>query len=252
VARERARRASDLAPGSAVPLPPDLGSSLARARASPPDHALTEDEAARLLAHFGVGVLPAALADSADEAVGAAERLGYPVVLKLHARTIVHKTEAGGVRLDLRRADEVRAAYVSVAGKASAGGAAHAQVRLTPYRRGGVEALVGARRDPELGPLLVAGVGGVRAEAEAQVAIRVLPCAPEETTAMLAEGGLARLLAHTRGRAAPDLRSVAASLGAVARLILSVPEVTEVEVNPLRCAHDGCVALDARVLVAAP
>jgi succinyl-CoA synthetase beta subunit len=199
-----------------------------------------------------VPILPAALADGADEAVTAAERLGYPVVLKLHDRAVVHKTEAGGVRLDLRRAEEVRAAYSAMAGGAApADGGRNAQVRLTPYRPGGAEVLIGARRDPELGPLLVAGVGGVQAEIQTEVAIRVLPCAPEETEAMLHEGALGRLLAHVRGTAAPDRRKVVEALSSLARLILSVPEVTEVEVNPLRCAPDGCLALDARVLLSA-
>ena len=94
----------------------------------------------------------------------------------------------------------------------------------------------------------MAGVGGVRAEAEARVAIRVLPCAPEEVASMLGEGALARLLAHARGTPPPDPRPVAEALSSLARLILSVPEVAEVEVNPLRCADDGCLALDARVL----
>ena len=124
-------------------------------------------------------------------------------------------------------------------------------MRLTPYRPGGAEVLVGARRDPELGPLLVAGVGGVRAEASPEVAIRLLPCAPEEVASMLGEGALARHLAHARGTAPPDPRKVAEALSSLARLILAVPEVAEVEVNPLRCAPDGCVALDARVLVKA-
>ena len=81
---------------------------------SAPSRALPEDAAARLLAHFGVSVLEASLAQDAEQAVLAAERLGYPVVLKLHAASVVHKTEGGGVRLDLRRADEVRDAFTGV------------------------------------------------------------------------------------------------------------------------------------------
>jgi acetyltransferase len=261
VARERARRAAerglgvaaasppDRGPGTTAPLPTDLVASLQRGAASPPEHALTEDEAARFLAHFGVEVLPAALAGDAEEAVAAAERLGYPVVVKVHARAVVHKTDRAGVYLDLRRAEEVRAAHAEVA---RAAGSEASQVRLTPYRPGGIEVLIGARRDPELGPLLVAGVGGIGAEANPEVAIRVLPCAPEEVASMLAEGPLARVLAHARGTARPDPRPVAEALSSLARLILSVPEVAEAEVNPLRCAPDGCVALDARVLVHGP
>jgi acetyltransferase len=168
------------------------------------------------------------------------------VVLKLRAGSGA-QTEVRGVHLDLRRPEEVRAAYAAVAPAAPRAGGA--QVRLTPYRPGGTEVLIGARRDPELGPLLVAGVGGVWAEASPEVAIRVLPCGPEEVEGMLGEGALVRILPRARWTAPPDLRPVAEALASLARLILSVPEVAEVEVNPLRCAPDGCVALDARVLV---
>jgi acetyltransferase len=115
-----------------------------------------------------------------------------------------------------------------------------------------VEVLVGARRDGDLGPLLVAGLGGVLAEAQGEVAVRILPCAPVEIDEMLAEGGLSRLLAHARGSAPPDVAGVAEALAALARLVLAVDAVGEVEVNPLRVAHDGCVALDARVLLVPP
>jgi acetyltransferase len=246
-ARRRAAERPVSGPADAVrALPAELAAALERARETPA-RALSEDEAARLLAHFGVPVLPAALAADLDEALAAAERLGYPVVLKLHVPRLVHKSEAGAVRLDLRRPEDVLEAYAA-AGRIAGAGAP--PVRLTPYRPGGVEALVGARRDPEFGPLLVAGVGGVLAEAAGDVAIRVAPCAEQELRAMLAETRLWALLSGTRRARAVDPRPVCAVLAALARLIASLPAVSDVEVNPLRCAADGCVALDARVLVA--
>jgi acetyltransferase len=258
-ARRRAQRAVDGAPNTTstrdrasvsdglAGLPSSLASALVAARPLP-SRALAEDDAARLLAHFGVRVLDAALARDADEAVVAAERVGYPVVVKLHAASVVHKTEAGGVRLDLRGRDEVRAAFAEV----TRGRVPEERcVRLTPFRPGGVEVLAGARRDPELGALLVAGVGGVAAETVAAVAIRTLPCAPDDYREMLEETSLGRLLAGTRGAPPADLAALVATLDALAGLILALPEVTDVEVNPLRCGPDGCVALDARVLVAA-
>ena len=111
----------------------------------------------RLVAHFGVPTLPSLLAFSADDAVRAAERLGYPVVLKVHSAAVLHKTDSGGVRLDLRRPEEVRDAFAAIVAR-------HAGVtpgvRVTPFVRSGLEVLVGAQRDPELGPLLLVGAGG--------------------------------------------------------------------------------------------
>jgi acetyltransferase len=230
-----------------APLAADLAATLVRARRTP-ERALAEDDAARLVSHYGVPVLPAALAGSCAEALQAAERLGYPVVLKRHAAGVVHKTESGGVHLDLRTRDDVTAAYAAVA---RAAGATAPGVRLTPYRRGGIEVLIGARRDPELGPLLVVGAGGVLAEALGDVAIRTLPCPPGELRSMLEETRLPALLAGMRGAPAADVAALLAALAGLARLIAALPEVADVEVNPLRCAADGCLALDARVLVAA-
>jgi acetate---CoA ligase (ADP-forming) len=182
-----------------------------------------------------------------DEAVAAADRLGYPVVLKVHEASIVHKTEVLGVRLDLRGADEVREAFGDVV---KGHRPPWPSVRLTPYRPGGAEVLAGARRHQDFGPLLVVGAGGVAAETIGEVAIRTLPCATDEIVEMLDETRLSRLLA---GRGAPpaDREALVAALAALSRLILTLPQVSDVEVNPLRCDADGCVALDARVLVEA-
>jgi hypothetical protein len=113
-----------------------------------------------------------------------------------------------------------------------------------------VEVLAGARRDPELGPLLVVGVGGTAAEAVGEVAIRTLPCADEDLREMIDSTRLRILLAGTRGAGPARVEDLVRTLSALSRTVLVLPEVTDVEVNPLRCGEEGCVALDARVLLA--
>jgi len=228
-------------------LPDDLGRSLAAARAS--GGALSEEAAASLLSGFGLPVLPSRLARDAEGAVAAAASLGYPVVLKIHSGSIVHKTDVGGVHVDLRNASDVRAAYGAVAGLAPAG---RAEVRLTPFLRGGVETIVGARRDPEFGEVLLFGAGGVLAEVARDRSLRVLPCAETDLEEMVSETRVAGLLDGARGGLPADRAALVEALRTVARLILAVPEVADVEVNPLRCAPEGVVALDARVLLEPP
>jgi acyl-CoA synthetase (NDP forming) len=245
--RDRARAATRLPTSVPTgPLPEEMSVAIHGA-ARRPDRALLEDEASRLVAHFGVPVLPAALARDADEAVRAAETLGYPVVLKVHAPGFLHKTDVGGVHLDLRSAAEVRRAFEGLP-LASPDG--RREARLAPFRPGGLEVIAGAHRDPQFGPIVLCGAGGVLAEIARDTAIRALPCPDAELVAMTAQTRVGALLEGARGRAPTDPAAVTAVLRALARLILAVPEVTDVEINPLRCGPEGAVALDARVLVA--
>jgi acetyltransferase len=251
-ARKRARRGMSWRregenKDSALDVPADLAEALERAGRSP-ERALTEDEATRLLSHFGMPALPSALARGEVEAVREAERMGYPVALKIHEASIVHKTDAGGVHLDLRSAADVRRAYGALCGLVKGG---EPEVRLTPFLTGGVEAITGARRDREYGPILLFGAGGILAELVRDVAIRMLPCPRAEIEEMVAQTRVGRLLAGVRGAPPVDTALVVQALEAVGRLLMSVPQVTDVEVNPLRCSAERVAALDARILVGA-
>ncbi len=231
--------------GASLPLPFELAATLSAARERS-DGALTEDEAARVLRHAGIETLPAALASTVGDAVAAAERLGLPVVLKIHGAGFLHKSDVGGVHLGLDTPDRVRQAYADLSRLVKHG---RAQVRITPHLAGGVEVIVGARRDPYLGPLLVFGAGGVLAELIGDVAVRTLPCPAQEIEEMLDSTRAGRLLRGLRGRPAADRGKLVAALRGLADLLLGVPEISDVEINPLRCGSDGAVALDARVLV---
>lgn len=249
LARARATRWGARSVVAAAPAA-DLRAALEAARARP-SLALTENEASRLVAAFGIPTLPALLARSAEEAVAAARRLGFPVVLKVHAAAAVHKTESGGVHLDLGDDDAVRRAFLAAAAAAREVGA-QAEARLTPMRRGGVEVLVGGRRDPQLGPFVLFGRGGVLAESLADTASCLLPCDAEELRSTIAATALGRALRSGRGGAGRLVPALEAALAGIAALLEAHPEVSDVEVNPLLCGHDGACALDARVLLAPP
>jgi acyl-CoA synthetase (NDP forming) len=225
-------------------LPDPLRQALAAARRRP-QGALTEEEASRLLGCFGVPTLPARLVGDSVGAARAAEEMGFPVVLKVHSAERVHKSDVGGVHLDLRNRDEVLRAFEAIAGLSRG----EPEARLTPFMGGGILALVGGRRDPVFGEILVLGVGGTLAEAVGDVSIRLAPCADQELRGMVEETRLGSLLARPRGEVPVPPDVLMPVLRSLERLLLSVPEVADVEVNPVRCGPEGVVALDARVLV---
>ncbi len=251
--RERAQRGASLLPGGGkaapvlegVAVPAHLRQALKHAGGTGTG-ALRESDAAELLSHFGVPVLPSRLVHDEDAAVEAANRIGYPVVLKIHSERVIHKSDAGGVHLDLRDADRVRDAFRAL-GRLVADG--RLEARVTPFMPGGIEVILGARRDPQYGPIVLFGAGGTLTEIARDRSIRSLPCPGVELEEMIAQTRAGRLLDGVRKEAPADRRAVVRALTGVTRLLLSVPEVQDVEVNPLWCTPDGVVALDARLLV---
>jgi acyl-CoA synthetase (NDP forming) len=199
--------------------------------------------ARRLLEACGVRFCREAIVESAEDAVAAAERIGFPVVLKADAAGLTHKTEAGGVVLDVADAAAVRAACAALRARTRAARFV-VQERLGP----GVELLLGARRDEVFGPVVVFGAGGVLTEVLRDVSVRLTPLGEGEAEAMLDEGARPRLLAGPRGLR-PVSRPVLVSLiHAVAGLIAAEPRLGEIDVNPLIAAGDDVVAVDALVI----
>jgi acetate---CoA ligase (ADP-forming) len=203
------------------------------------DRWLRATEARALLESYSIPVVAERTASSVDDAVAAAEELGYPVVLKTAAAG-VHKTDVGGVALDLRDEDAVRAAAVGIG----------APFLIQPLVRGGVELLVGAVEDPVFGPLVALGPGGTLAELIGAAAFRLAPLTDADAEELVQTGKVARLLAGYRGAPPADVRSVTDLLLRVSRLVDDVPELVELDLNPVIAGPDGCVAVDARVRVA--
>jgi acetate---CoA ligase (ADP-forming) len=192
-----------------------------------------------------------AVADVAAAKAAAAE-IGFPVALKVRSADILHKTEAGGVKLDLRNAAEIEAAAEALLAAARA---SHPQARIDGFlvqeMVAGVEAIVGARSDPLYGPILLVGSGGVLVELARDAALRLLPVAAAEVARMVDSLKLKALLAGHRGRGAADRAALEAAALALAQFYLDHRAcIAEIEINPLmvRAAGRGAVAVDVRVI----
>jgi acyl-CoA synthetase (NDP forming) len=215
---------------------------------------LSESESKRLLAAWGVGNARERLAASAEAAVEAAEQLGYPVVLKVDSPDILHKTEAGVVRLNLRDAAQVRTAYAEIlaSARAYAPQARIIGVSVQEMVGDGVEVIVGVSCDPQLGPVLLFGSGGVMVEVYNDVALRRCPITRPEARAMIAEVKGARLLQGFRGRPVADLEALEDTLVRVSYLAMHMEgHLAELDINPLLVlpSGQGVKAVDALVVL---
>jgi acetyltransferase len=206
-------------------------------------------EGASLLEAYGIEVVPARLARTPAEAAEVARALGPPVAIKIVSPDITHKTDVGGVVLGLATPEDVAAAAEAMlAGVAQARPRARLDGVLVQSMAGGdaTELLLGMVRDPQFGPLVVVGFGGIFVEVLGDIATRLAPVDPAEARAMLAELRMAPALGDFRGRPAADLAALADTVSRFSRLVSEVPEVLELEINPLLAAAGGARALDVR------
>jgi acetyl coenzyme A synthetase (ADP forming)-like protein len=198
-------------------------------------------ELRRLLWAYGVPVVAERRVESVDDAVAAATDLGFPVVVK-SAVAGAHKTELGAVALDLRDEEAVRAAAERIG----------APLLIQPLVRDGVELLLGAVQDPVFGPLVALGPGGTLAELIGEAGFRLAPLTDADAQELVAEGKVGRLVAGYRGAPAADAARVADLVLRVSLLVDDLPEVAELDLNPVIAGPDGCLAVDARARVAPP
>ena len=215
---------------------------------------LSEHEAKEVLAAYGVPVVETRIAATPDEAARIAESIGFPVALKILSPDVTHKSDVGGVRLDLDTADAVRAAAEAMrdrigrlAPQASITGFTVQSMVRRPNAR---ELIVGAATDPTFGPIVLFGHGGTAVEAIGDRSIGLPPLNLALARHLIARTRVARLLHGYRDRPAADLNAVSLTLLQVSQLIVDLPEVVELDINPLFADEDGVVALDARMKVA--
>ena len=214
---------------------------------------LPEPAAAELLASCGIPYVEHGVADSADAAAEVAGRIGYPVVLKVVSADVVHKTEAGGVLVGLKDERALRQGYDELLRRVQAS-CPDARIdgvlvcRQVAARR---ELIVGAIYDATFGPTVMVGLGGVFAEALSDVVFRPDPLRRQDALDMLQELQGARLLTGFRGERPVDLDEVAGMLVNIGDLLVSHPEISEIDLNPVVASAEGCVALDARIIVRA-
>jgi acetyltransferase len=216
---------------------------------------LTEFEAKGVLAAYGIPTVQTEVARSPGEAVELADRFGYPVVLKLDSETVTHKTDVGGVRLNLHDADEVRRAYEEMEssiqenyGPEHFGGAAvQRMVSLDGY-----ELIVGSSLDPQFGPVLLFGSGGSLVEVYGDRALALPPLTTTLARRMMERTRVFEALGGVRGRAPVDVGSLEKLLVRFSQLIVEQPWIKELDINPLLASPERLIALDARVVLHDP
>ncbi len=241
-------------PPDAAPAPPphpSIRTARAEGRIT-----LTEMEARAVLEAAGLAFPAAEVADSADAAARAAKRVGCPLAVKLLSRRITHKSDAGGVVLDVAGGTAAAHAYEAIISNAHA----YARAEGLPPEAGSVlvtpmlpaptaELLVGAYRDPQLGPMLTLGSGGTGVEVLRDVTHRVLPIRPQDVEMMIGELRLSPLLTGNRGHPPVSVPAIIQAAEAVARSVITWSDIAEVEVNPLFAYGDRAVPADARVIL---
>ena len=208
---------------------------------------LDQQDAGALLSCFAIRVVGFSVATSPDTAVAAADQLGYPVALKAAAPEMVHKSDRGGVALDLADAAAVRAAFTTMAGSlGDAMGGAVVQKMVPP----GVETIVGVTHDPSFGPLVLFGLGGVTAELLADRALRIVPITDQDAHDLVRALRGSPLLFGYRGTPAVDVEALESMLLRVGHLADEISEVAEMDLNPVIVGPGGVVAVDVKIRVA--
>jgi acetyl coenzyme A synthetase (ADP forming)-like protein len=223
---------------------PDVEVDYARARAivdAAEEGWLGGDDAHALLEAYGIPLVKEGRAETPDEAAALAEQLGLPSVVKTAAAG-AHKTESGGVALDLRTADEVREAAARMGGP----------VIVQQFLTEGAELLAGIVQDPVFGPLVAFGPGGVLAELIGSANFALAPLTDVDAAELLSTGKAAKLVDGWRGAPAADRGALTSLLHRLSRLAVDLPEVTELDLNPVLAGPDGCVAVDLRVRIGRP
>ncbi|MFQ3585836.1 MAG: bifunctional acetate--CoA ligase family protein/GNAT family N-acetyltransferase, partial [Cyanobacteriota bacterium] len=213
---------------------------------------LTEAESKGILAAYGIPVVPTLVADSPEGAVRAAEGMGYPVVLKLYSHTLTHKTDVGGVQLNLPDAEAVRRAYQQIQSNVTEkAGPEHFQgVTVQPMiRTDGYELILGSSQDPQFGPVLVFGSGGQLVEVFQDRSIGLPPLNSTLARRMMENTLIYKALKGVRGRKAVDLEALEQLLVHFSQLVAEQPRIKEIDINPLLASPEGLLALDARVIL---
>jgi acetate---CoA ligase (ADP-forming) len=200
----------------------------------------------------GIPALRSARAATADEAVAAARDVGLPVVLKIDSADVVHKTDVGGVVLDIRSEDEVRNAFNTMVTRVREHMPA-AQidgVTIERFVRGGRETIIGVSQDPSFGPVIMFGLGGIYVEALQDVAFRVQPVSDVDAHEMVRSIRGIRLLEGMRGEPPSDIGAIEEMIQRVSQLVGDHPSISEMDINPFLALEQGGIAVDARIRIA--
>lgn len=231
-------------------------SEIDRARqiiSSAADYYLDDIESLELLACYGIHSMKLKVAKSPEEISRAARETGYPVVMKIHSRSIIHKSEVGGIRLNITDEQEAQQCYAEMikAVKISCPDAPISGVKIQKMVSDGVEVIVGGKKDKDFGPVVMVGLGGIFTEIIDDVVFRLAPLSKEECLEMLKELKGYHLFTGARGRDPSDLDSLTDILANFSKLLVDFPRISEADLNPVRVLKKdaGAFVLDARIFL---
>jgi acetate---CoA ligase (ADP-forming) subunit beta len=212
---------------------------------------LTEIESKQILHEAGIPVALAVLAKDAEEAAKAAEKAGYPVVLKIVSPDVAHKSDVGGVRLGLESKEDVEEAFAEIM---DAVNAAQPDVKIEgvavqKMAPAGTEVIVGMSKDPQFGPVLMFGLGGILVEVLKDVAFRIVPLEAKDARDMVREIKGFPVLEGVRGQPPADVAALESLIIKVSEFIEAHPEIEELDLNPVFAYPDSVLAVDARIVV---
>lgn len=213
---------------------------------------LSEYDSKMLLAAYGIPTVRMKLAATADEAVAAAEEIGYPVVVKIHSETITHKTDVGGVVLNLQNADAVREAFESIHANVLKlySEADFLGVSVQPMEKlDGYELIIGSSVDPQFGPVLLFGAGGTLVEVFKDRALGLPPLNTTLARRMMERTKIFTALQGIRGRPPVDMAGLERLMVRFSQIVAENPRIKEIDINPLLASHERLLALDARVVL---
>ena len=216
---------------------------------------LTEYESKQVLSLYGIPTVETRLATTVAEAIAAAESINFPVVIKLHSDTITHKTDVGGVKLNIRDASEVKAAWVAIetAVKAKHGPGHFQGVTVQPMvMLKGCELILGSSLDPQFGPVLLFGAGGVLVEVFKDRALGLPPLDPYLARRLMEQTKIFKVLKGVRGRSSVDMAALDQILVRFSRLVAEQRWIKEIDINPLLASPERILALDARIVLHGP
>jgi acetyltransferase len=192
---------------------------------------------ASILSAYGIPLIPWKVAESEEDAMDAARTLGFPVVVKTAAPNIAHRTEAGGVRLDIRDENGVQSAWRDLS-------RLHPSVLIQKQAEPGMEWLIGGRRDSQFGPVIVAGPGGIFVEILGETSVRIAPLSSREAGSLLDDCRGSAVLAGVRGQQSLDRKALENLIEHLSWLLSDLPGIRELDLNPVIVHHQGCFVLD--------
>jgi acyl-CoA synthetase (NDP forming) len=212
---------------------------------------LTEIEAKQVIKAAGIKVVETRLARTQKEAIAIAEEIGFPLVLKIASPDIIHKTDAGGVKVGLKNAAELKKAYAEIIDsvRQKYPNAKIEGVSVQAMARPGIEIIVGMSKDAQFGPVIMFGLGGIFVEVLKDVSFRLIPILKRDAEAMIKEIKGYALLNGYRGQEPADIASLVDVLLKVSSLVEKTPEIKELDLNPVFAYKDSAIAVDARIVL---